>query len=458
MEELELIEKEIIELLESKNYRQLKVLIEDVAAADIAIIFENMKREVLPLLFRILSKELAAEVFVDLEADTKELLIEGFSDFELKEVLDELYLDDTVDIIEEMPANVVKRILKHSDSEARENINNILKYPKDSAGSIMTIEFVDLKKNMTVEDSFTRIRRTGLDKETIYTCYVTDENRVLLGLVSVKDLLLADNDRIIGDIMETNVIYVNTLDDREEAANSFSKYDFLALPVVDNEKRLVGIITVDDAIDVLQEENTEDIEKMAAIVPSDKPYAQTGVFEIVKKRIPWLLLLMISATVTGKIISSYESALESCVILTAFMPMIMGTGGNSGGQTSATIIRSMSLNDIDMKDIFKVLWKEGRVSLCCGAVLAIANFLKMMLVDSNSIRVSGQDPVLISVIVSLTLVVTIIFAKIIGAVLPLLAKKIKLDPAVVAGPFITTLVDAISVFVFFNIATQILKI
>ena len=258
--------------------------------------------------------------------------------------------------------------------------------------------------------------------------------------------------------METNVIYVNTLDDREEAANSFSKYDFLALPVVDNEKRLVGIITVDDAIDVLQEENTEDIEKMAAIVPSDKPYAQTGVFEIVKKRIPWLLLLMISATVTGKIISSYESALESCVILTAFMPMIMGTGGNSGGQTSATIIRSMSLNDIDMKDIFKVLWKEGRVSFCCGIVLAIANFAKMMLVDANSIRVSGQDPVLISVIVSLTLIVTIIFAKIIGAVLPLFAKKIKLDPAVVAGPFITTLVDAISVFVFFNIATQILNI
>lgn len=458
MEELNVLKDKILGLLIKKNYHELRTLFDGMEAVDIGIIFEDLPKESLPLLFRLLSKEQAAEVFVELNSEMQELLIEGFSDFELKEVLEELYLDDTVDIIEEMPANVVKRILRHTDPNIRTSINEILKYPKYSAGSIMTIEFVDLKKNMTVEDAFTRIRRTGVDKETIYTCYVTDENRVLLGLVSVKDLLLAEQSEIIEDIMETNVIYVNTLDDQEDAAKNFDKYDFLALPVVDNEKRLVGIITVDDAIDVIQEENTEDIEKMAAIMPNDKPYMQTGVFETYKKRIPWLLLLMISATFTGKIINSYEKALEACVILTAFIPMLMDTGGNSGGQSSVTIIRGMSLNDIEMKDIFKVIWKEIRVALCCGITLAIANFIKMMIVDRQDIIASGQNPVTVALVVCFTLIITVFFAKLIGCTLPMLAKKVGFDPAVMASPFITTIVDAISLMVFFRIATIMLHI
>ncbi len=458
MEELNLLKDKILGLLIKKNYHELRNLFDGMEPADIGIVFEDLPKESLPLLFRLLSKEQAAEVFVELNSDMQELLIEGFSDFELKEVLEELYLDDTVDIIEEMPANVVKRILKHTDPNIRASINEILKYPKYSAGSIMTIEFVDLKKNMTVEDAFTRIRRIGVDKETIYTCYVIDENRVLLGLVSVKDLLLADQSKIIEDIMETNVIYVNTLDDQEDAAKTFDKYDFLALPVVDNEKRLVGIITVDDAIDVIQEENTEDIEKMAAIMPNDKPYTQTGVFETYKKRIPWLLLLMISATFTGKIIQSYEEALAACVILTSFIPMIMDTGGNSGGQSSVTIIRGMSLNDIEMKDIFKVVWKEIRVALCCGITLAAANFIKMLIVDRGEIIASGQNPVMVALVVCLTLIFTVFFAKLIGCTLPMLAKKVGFDPAVMASPFITTVVDAVSLMIFFRIATIMLHI
>ena len=458
MEEIEVMIEKLSELLEDKKYHQLKEILNEIEPADVAIIFEELPQKSLPILFRILGKEHAAEVFVELDSSMQEHLISGFSDFELKEVLDELYLDDTVDIIEEMPANVVKRILKHSDAETRQNINDILKYPKYSAGSIMTIEFVDLKKNMTVEDAFIRIRRTGVDKETIYTCYVTDENRILLGLVSVKDLLLADQSEIIGDIMEQNIIYVNTLDDQEYAAQTFEKYDFLALPVVDNENRLVGIITVDDAIDVIQEEATEDIEKMVAITPSDKPYMKTGVIETFKKRIPWLLLLMISSAFTGSIISSYENALSACVVLTAFIPMLMGTGGNSGGQSSATIIRSMSLGDIEMSDIFKVIWKELRVAFICGIVLAAANFAKVMVMDSANIMADGFNPILIASVVSLALGLTVIIAKFIGCVLPMLAKKIGFDPAVMASPFITTIVDAVSLMVFFNIAVMILHI
>lgn len=458
MNNLENIYEQISKKLENKDYRALRNLLGELEPADIGIVFEDQNPQSMLLLFRLLPKEQAAEVFVELNPDMQELLIESFSDFELKEVLDELYLDDTVDIIEEMPANVVKRILKHSDPMVRQSINEILKYPKSSAGSIMTIEFVDLKRTMTVEDAFTRIKRIGVDKETIYTCYVIDDNRVLLGLVSVKDLLLADSSEIIEDIMETNVIYVNTLEDRESAARNFSKYDFLALPVVDNEKRLVGIITVDDAIDVLQEENTEDIEKMAAIMPTDKPYMQTSVFETFKKRIPWLLLLMFSATFTGKIISSYESALEACVILTSFIPMLMAAGGNSGEQTSVTIIRSMSLNDVEMKDIFKIIWKEFRVALCCGITLAAANFIKMMIVDRGSILSAGQSPFMVAIVVCCTLAITIICAKLIGCLLPMLAKRVGFDPAVMASPFITTIVDAVSLMVFFNIATFVLHI
>lgn len=458
MEQIQEIEEIICKLLLDKNYRGLKELLCEIEPVDIARIFDDIPSANLPVLYRLLPKEKAAEVFVELSSDMQEHLIASFSDMELKEVIDELYLDDTVDIIEEMPANVVKRILRQCEPEIRQGINEILKYPKDSAGSIMTTELVHLKKNMTVLDAFTRIRRTGLDKETIYNCYVTDENRVLIGLVSVKDLLLAEPSELVEDIMETNVIYVNTQEDREASVRVFGKYDFLALPVVDNEKRLVGIITVDDAIDVIEEEATEDIEKMVAITPTDRPYMKTGVFETYKKRIVWLLLLMISSIFTSAIISSFESALASCVVLTAFIPMLMGTGGNSGSQASVTIIRSMSLGDVEMRDIFKVLWKEFWVSLICGITLAVVNFIKMMVIDKNTIINSGQSPVLVSFVVSLSLVLTVIIAKLIGCSLPMLAKKLKLDPAVMASPFITTIVDAVSLLVFFRIAAAVLNI
>ena len=458
MENKEELEEKISELLTQKKYHSLKELLSEQEAADIGQLFDDFPPASLPILFRLLSKELAAEVFVELDSDTQELLIAGFSDMELKEVFDELYLDDTVDIIEEMPANVVKRILHHADPETRANINEILKYPKDSAGSIMTIEFVHLKKDMTVADAFMRIRRTGIDKETIYTCYVTDENRVLLGLVSVKDLLLADENELLEDIMETNIIYVNTLEDKEIAAQTFERYDFLALPVVDNEQRLVGIITVDDAIDVIQEEATEDIEKMMAITPTDKPYMKVGVLETCKARIPWLLFLMISSSFTEAIINSFEQALSTCVILTAFIPMLMGTGGNSGGQASVTIIRSMSLGDVEMKDILKVLWKEFRVSLLCGVLLGIASFIKTLLINSGTIASSGQNAVMVAFVVSISLLLTVIIAKLIGCSLPMLAKKLGFDPAVMASPFITTIVDAVSLIVFFQTAVSILNI
>lgn len=450
MNSIQDFEEQIVLLLAEKKYHELKELLTHLEAVDIALLFNEIPQDTMPILFRLLPKETAAEVFVELDSDMQELLIVGFSDTELKEVLDELYLDDTVDIIEEMPANVVKRILKHADPEMRAGINGILKYPKSSAGSIMTTEFVDLKRSMTVEDAFTRIRRTGVDKETIYTCYVTDKNRVLLGLVSVKDLLLADSSMLIEDIMETDVIYVYTLDDREDVARQFSKYDFLAIPVVDNEQRLVGIVTVDDAIDVLQEETTEDIEMMAAITPTDKPYMKTGVWETFKKRIPWLLLLMISATFTSKIIASYETALSQVAVLTTFIPMFMDTGGNAGGQASVTIIRGLSLNEIEFKDIFKIVWKEIRIAVLCGVVLSVANMAKLLLID----RVSF----IIALVVCLTIIATVFFAKIVGCTLPLFAKKVGFDPAIMASPFITTIVDAISLIIYFNISVAVLGI
>ena len=438
------------ELLDEKRYKELREILVHTEPADIAISFDEMTERQRALLFRILPKELAAEVFVELDSDTQSNLIEGFSDSELKEVVDELYADDAVDIVEEMPANVVKRILRHAEPELRKDINQMLRYPPDSAGSIMTTEYVDLKRDMTVADAFTHIRRTGMDKETIYTCYVIDSNRILLGLVSVKDLLLSDYSRQISEIMETDIISVKTTDDQEYAAGLFEKYDFLAIPVVDNENRLVGIITVDDAIDVIQEEATEDIEKMAAITPSDKPYLKTGVFETFRQRIPWLLLLMISATFTGSIITNYQNAFVSYSILTAFIPMLMDTGGNSGSQSSVTIIRGLSLGDIEFRDIFRVIFKELRVSFFCGLTLAAANFAKLMLLD----RVGMQ----ISLVVSITIVCTVMFAKVVGCTLPMVAKKIGFDPAVMASPFITTIVDAVWQIIYFNIAVTILHI
>lgn len=398
--------KTIESLLEQKKYVTIRDVLTTMQAIDIAALFNDIDQDRLPLLYRLLPKELAAETFVEMDEDAQTMLIHGFSDTELKEVVDELYVDDMVDLVEEMPANVVKRILRSADNETRKAINEILKYPDDSAGSIMTTEYVSLRPAMTVGDAIKRIRRTGVDKETIYTGYVTTPNRTLVGMLSLRTLLLSDDDDVVQDIMETNVIAVNTLDDKEEVANQFKKYDFLTIPVVDKEFRLVGIVTVDDAIDVMEDEVTEDMEMMAAITPTDKPYLKTGVFETWKKRIPWLLLLMISATFTGMIITSFEDALAAQVTLTAFIPMLMDTGGNSGSQASVTVIRGLSLGEIEFVDIFKVMWKEIRVALMCGVTLAIANFAKLMLFDRVGLWVS--------LVVCLTLIVTVFFAKIIG--------------------------------------------
>ncbi len=449
------VEKIILEQLEKKNYKKIREIFDSMQAADVAALLEEMfgekiEEKELVLLFRLLPKDLAADCFAFLDSDTQYHLISCFTDRELQEVLEQTFIDDAVDMIEEMPANVVSRLLKNTDPESRAAINEILKYPKDSAGSIMTIEYIDLLRNMTVEDAFARIRRTGVDKETIYTCYVKDENRHLIGLVTVRTLLLADKTDIIEDIMETNIISVNTHEDREVVAGVFEKYDFLALPVVDGDNRLVGIVTIDDVIDVILEEGTEDIEKMAAIVPTDKTYMKTGVFETWKKRIPWLLLLMISSTFTGKIISHYEAALASMMVLSTFIPMFMDTGGNAGGQSSVTIIRSLSLGDIEFRDILAVIWKEARVAVICGVTLAGANFIKLLIIDRVSVEIAG--------VVCLTLVMTVIFANIAGCTLPMLAKKVGFDPAVMASPFITTIVDAMSLIIYFRIASMLLGI
>lgn len=445
-------------LLEEKKFRTLRDILTTMNSADIAALFEELQDEKITFLFRMLPKELAAETFVEMDEDTQEMLIHSFSDSELKEIVDELYVDDAVDIIEEMPANVVKRIIRQADPETRKTINELLKYPDDSAGSIMTTEFVTLRPKMTAEEAIKRIRRTGIDKETIYTCYVADDKSgKLSGIVSIRTLLIADDDDVVEDLMETNVISVNTLDDQEDVAHLFNKYNFLALPVVDTENRLVGIVTIDDAIDVMEEEATEDIQKMAAITPTDKAYLKVGVFETWKSRIPWLLVLMISATFTGMIITFYENALANSVVLSAFIPMLMDTGGNSGSQASVTVIRSLSLGEIGFRDVPKIVFKESRVALLCGIVLAVANFIKMMLLD-NLIMHNSDVTVVVALVVCLTLVVTVFVAKIIGCTLPLLAKKIGFDPAVMASPFITTLVDAISLFVYFQIATHLLNL
>ena len=456
MDILELTQEEIIEKIQSlygkKEFSTLKGLLSQMNPADIASVLDEVTPSQRLLLFRLLAKEEAAETFVELDSDTQESLIHAFSDTELKEVLDELYIDDAVDVVEEMPATVVKRILKNADSEMRESINALLKYPEDSAGSIMTPEFVDLKKDMTVEDAFKRIRRTGVDKETIYTCYVCDSSRKLIGVTTVKELLLHDYEDVIGDFMETNTISLNTLDDQELATQLFDKYNFLALPVVDMESRLVGIITVDDAIDVIQEENTEDLQKMNAMLPTEKTYLKTSVLETWKSRFPWLLLLMISATFTGSIITGFEDKLSSLTILTAFIPMLMDTGGNSGGQASVTVIRAMSLGEVTFKDYFKVIWKEIRVGLLCGSALAVVNFAKIWLVDKTMFH-NDEITLMVDLAICTTLVREIVFAKFIGCSLPMLAKKVGFDPAVMSSPFITTIVDAVSLLVYFGIAT-----
>lgn len=449
--------EKITSLIDEKKYAEARKLLSEYNPADIALLFSEFSDEKLPILFRILPKNIATDVFVEMPATQQETLIKSFSDFELKIVFDDLYLDDAVDIVEEMPAGVVKRILAHSSPEVRAQINHILQYPKDSAGSIMTIEYVRLRKNITVNEAFDQIKKTGVDKETIYTCYVTDEARMLIGIVTAKTLLLSDRTATIESIMETNVIYANTLDDKEEVARLFEKYGFLALPVVDKEQRLVGIVTVDDAIEVIQEEADEDIDKMAAITPSEKPYLEQSVFSVWKSRIPWLLLLMVSATVTGIIISGFEAALASSVVLTTFIPMLMGTGGNSGSQSSVTVIRGLSLGEIAFKDMFRVQWKELRISFLCGLTLGVVEFLKLWLVDSLLL---GDPEITLSVAftVSLTIFITVVVAKLVGSTLPILAQKIGFDPAVMASPFITTIVDALSLVVFFNIAVAVLNL
>ncbi|MBR0352903.1 MAG: magnesium transporter [Oscillospiraceae bacterium] len=449
------IEDTLSALLAGKKYSTIKDILVTMNPSDVASVFEDMEEDRLPLLFRLLPKEEAAETFVEMDPELQEMLIKGFSDSELREVVDELYVDDAVDIVEEMPANVVRRILSQADPEMRKQINEILRYPENSAGSIMTTEYVSLRPSMTVGEAITRIRRTGVDKETIYTCYVT-KDRNLLGMVTVKDLLLAqDDDTPVSEIMDTNVISVNTHADQEEVAQMLSKYNFIALPVVDSDNRMVGIITFDDAMDVLEEETTEDIEIMAGITPSDKTYLRSTPFDLFRHRIPWLLLLMVSATFTGMIITHFESALAHLVVLTAFIPMLMDTGGNSGSQSSVTVIRAISLNELEFSDLAVVIWKEIRTAVLCGLALAAACFAKVMLVDR--LLLGNTDvSILVAAVVCATMAFTILVAKIVGCTLPMLAKRLGFDPAVMASPFITTIVDALSLLIYFGIASAVL--
>lgn len=445
------MEEEIRELIDTKQYNELRKKLAGLNEADIASAMEELPKEELPRILRLLSKDMAADVFSFLPTDIQQELITMLTDAEAATIINNLMADDAADLMEEMPANVVKRLLANASAETRRDINHLLKFPDNSAGSIMTVEYMDLKENWTISECMDRIRKKGLDSETIYTCYVLDKQRRLIGTAALRYLLISDPDVTIGSIMNENVISVKTLDDQEEVAKLFQKYDFNSMPVVDAENRMVGIITVDDIVDIIQEEATEDIEKMAAIMPSDnKPYLKMGVFEIWKKRIVWLLFLMISATFTGKIITHYESALGAYIVLTAFIPMLMDTSGNAGSQTSVTVIRSLSLDDIEFSDLFKVLWKEMRTSIMTGLALGAANFVKLQVVD----RVSPM----VALVVCATLVATVFVANVIGATLPMLAKKIGFDPAVMASPLITTIVDAVSLLVYFEFATTMLHI
>ncbi len=450
-EKIEYLEKEIKSLLENKKYHDLRKLLEEENEADLAEVFETIKNnENVVLLFRLLPKDEAAEVFAYLPIDQQQTLIQSLSNTEVGQILNDLNSDDAVDMLEEMPANVVKKILALADPQTRQDINSLLQYPEDSAGSIMTVEFIDLRSFMTINDAIERIRKKGIDSETINYCYVTDGQKHLLGVISLREIILAKPEEKIEDLMDDNIIIVTTLQDQEEVAKLFKKYDFAAMPVVDQENRLVGIITVDDVMDILEEEVTEDIEKMAAITPNDQPYMKTSVLETYKKRIPWLLLLMISASITGKIIQGFETALASCVVLTAFIPMLMDTGGNCGSQASVSVIRALSLDELDFHELPLVIWKEFRVSFLIGLTLALCNFLKVIVVDRVSIT--------IAFVVCFTLFLTVITAKLVGCVLPVIASKLGFDPAVMASPFITTIVDALSLLLFFNIAAVFLGI
>lgn len=438
------------ELLSSRQYTLLRQTISEMNTVDIAAAMSEMADEDSLKMFRILPKDMAADVFADLEMDVQQYIIQSMSDREASNIIENLMADDATDLLEEMPASVVKRILANASPETRADINHLLRYPEDSAGSIMTVEYVDLREDMTVGEAIERIRKKGVDSETINICYVVTKQKILVGTVALRYLLIMKPEDIIGDIMNTNVISINTMTDQEEAARMFQKYGFTAMPVVDNETRMVGIITIDDVVDILEEEATEDIEKMAAIVPSDKPYPKVGIFETYKNRIPWLLFLMISATFTGAIITGFEDALSSYVVLTAYIPMLMDTGGNAGSQASVSIIRGLSLKEIEFEDLFKIIWKEIRVAVLCGLTLAIANFAKLLLLDRVSI--------LVAAVICLTLLFVVLIAKLVGCCLPMLASKIGFDPAVMASPFITTIVDALSLLVYFNIATRMLHL
>ncbi|MBS7238647.1 MAG: magnesium transporter [Acetatifactor sp.] len=442
--------EELRELFESKQYTKLRQFLAELNDADIAALIEELDEEEVSKVFRILPKDLAADVFSYLDVDYQQTIIYSLSEKEAANVIDNLMADDAVDFLDEMPANVVERLLANAKPDTRQAINHLLRYPEDSAGSIMTVEYVSLKESFTVDQAIEHIKKVGLDSETINICYVLDAQRKLVGTVALRYLLLSDGDEIIGDLMHENIIAINTLMDQEQVAAQFKKYDFTAMPVVDNENRLVGIITVDDIVDIMEEETTEDMEKMAAIVPSDKPYMRTGVLETYKKRIPWLLLLMVSATFTGAIISSFEEALSKYAALIAFIPMLMDTGGNAGGQASVTVIRGLSLGEIEYSNVPGVIWKEIRVAVICGITLAAANFAKLMLFD----RVG----VLVSATVCFTLVAAVAMAMLVGCILPIGAKKLGFDPAVMASPFITTIVDALSLLVYFRFATMILGI
>ena len=457
-EQFEILENALLKMLEEKKYAALRDILVVMNPSDVAALFRDLEQPRIPPLFRLLPKELAAETFVEMEPDDQELLIRSFSDNELKEIVDELYVDDAAALVEEMPANVVKRILKQADPEMRRSINQILRYPEYSAGSIMTTEYVSLRPDMTVDEAILRIRRQGVDKETIYTCYVTSGDRRLLGLITVKDLLLAEQDDIpIKDIMLTNVISVTTHTDQEEVARMLSKYNFLALPVVDGENRMVGIVTFDDAMDIMEDETTEDMELMGGMTPSEKTYLRSTAFDLFLHRVPWLMLLMVSATFTGLIITAFEGALAAQVALTAFIPMLMGTGGNSGAQSSVTIIRALSLGEVRFSDIGRVLWKEFLTALLCGIALAAVCFAKIWLVDR---MLMGNESItfMVNMVVCLALCVTVIIAKVVGGLLPLAAKALKLDPAVMASPFISTIVDAVSLLVYFLFARSLLGV
>lgn len=450
MNEINEITEVILTQIENGKYAEARRSIIGMESADIALLFEEIDRQNLLVMFRILPKEIAADVFSYMPNELQQYIIESSTDREIKLILEELFFDDTIDFIEEMPANVVKRILSNADNETRTLINQFLQYPETSAGSLMTIEYVDLEKEMTAAEALEHIRKTGIDKETIDTCYVLDNNRILAGSITIRKLILVPETTRIADIMDENVIYINTHDDREEVAALFKKYDYLVMPVVDSEHRLVGIVTIDHIVDVIELENTEDLQKMAAIAPSEKPYLKTNALTLAKHRIPWLLILMISATFTGNIIKKFQDALQSVMILAAFIPMLMDTGGNSGSQSSTLVIRGLALGEIKLRDFFRVLWKELQIGIIIGVTLSAANFLKLYFFDKTGLMIAFT--------VCITQFMTIIIAKIIGGTLPIIAKKLGVDPAIMASPLITTIVDAAALIIYFTTATKLLNL